>query len=334
MSYAERNRQGKLTGRWIGERSIDGVRRRVRCDKKSDADKWEAIVSATGKAPIDGTGASVAHSLGAVAKEARAQRKGWKGSRDPSLDQRLEDVLTFLGPTNSVETVTTDKLTELVKHLEARKGRDGGKLSPKTINRYLAVVSAILDYARFRGWSKHAPDFPWQEEPEGRIEYLRDGQDEAIDALMPSRAYQICREVLTKSGLRPSEFFSLDASRIDIRNDWCWLRMWSGETKNDAARSIPIRIELGRELLALVVSGELPSHDEFYRAFKDACSRLNYSSDLTVYSLRHTALTRAARKNSGAKVQNFAGHKDYKTTQKYIHLSDEDNADVAESMVA
>jgi integrase len=110
--------------------------------------------------------------------------------------------------------------------------------------------------------------------------------------------------------------------------------MWSGETKNDAARSIPIPVELGKELLALVVSGELPDHDEFYRAFKTACYKLNYSADLCVYSLRHTALTRAARKNAGAKVQNFAGHKNYKTTQKYIHLSDEDNVDVAASMMA
>lgn len=247
MSYAEK-RNGKLTGRWIGERVIDGKRHRMRCSTLADANKWEKIVDATGKPPMDGTGASMPHALGAVSKEARAQRKGWKGSRDTSLDQRLEDVLAFFGPTKSVESVTTDRLTEFVKHLEARRGRDGGKLSPKTINRYLAVVSAILDYARFRGWSKHAPDFPWQEEPEGRVAYLREGQDEAIDALLPSRAYQVCREVLTKSALRPSEFFTLDASRIDIRNDWCWLRMWGDETKNDASRSIPISVELGREL--------------------------------------------------------------------------------------
>jgi integrase len=48
--------------------------------------------------------------------------------------------------------------------------------------------------------------------------------------------------------------------------------------------------------------------------------------------MRHTGCTRAARKNAGAKVQKFAGHKDFKTTLNYIHLEDEDMGDVASTM--
>ena len=106
--------------------------------------------------------------------------------------------------------------------------------------------------------------------------------------------------------------------------------MW--ETKNDKARSIPIDVELGRELLTLIKNGELPTHDEFYKALKKAVDTLQYEQGLTVYSLRHTGCTRAARKNAGAKVQHFAGHKDFRTTRKYIHLEDVDMADVAATM--
>ncbi len=115
-----------------------------------------------------------------------------------------------------------------------------------------------------------------------------------------------------------------------MRNDWAWLRLW--ETKNDEARSIPIDVQLGRELQTLIRTGTLPSHDEFYRAIKAACAALGYDSGLNVYSMRHTGCTRAARKNAGAKVQKFAGHKDFKTTLNYIHLEDEDIADVAMTM--
>jgi integrase len=50
--------------------------------------------------------------------------------------------------------------------------------------------------------------------------------------------------------------------------------------------------------------------------------------------MRHTGCTRVARKNTGAKVQKLAGHRDYRTTQNYIHLEDEDMADVAMSLQA
>jgi len=92
MSYPER-RKGVMTGKWVGERVIAGKVKRVRSSTKAEADKWERYVDLHGHAPLDGTGASVAHSLGAVAKEARANREGWKGSHDTSLDQRLEVVL-------------------------------------------------------------------------------------------------------------------------------------------------------------------------------------------------------------------------------------------------
>jgi len=101
---------------------------------KAEADKWEAYVDLHGVAPLDGTGASISYPLGAVAKEARANREGWKGSHDTSLDQRLEVVLHYFGPQSALDCLTKQKLYSFVSFLEARKGRDGGKLNAKTIN--------------------------------------------------------------------------------------------------------------------------------------------------------------------------------------------------------
>ena len=113
MSYPER-RKGVMTGKWVGERVIAGKVKRVRSSTKAEADKWERYVDLHGHAPLDGTGASVPHSLGAVAKEARGNREGWKGSHDTSLDQRLEVVLEFFTPQASLESITKQKLYAFV----------------------------------------------------------------------------------------------------------------------------------------------------------------------------------------------------------------------------
>src|SRR6478736_8270193 len=51
------------------------------------------------------------------------------------LDQRLEVVLEFFGPTSTLESITKQKLYAFVTALEARKGRDGGPLNAKPVNR-------------------------------------------------------------------------------------------------------------------------------------------------------------------------------------------------------
>lgn len=329
MSYAEK-RCGRLTGCWIGERTIKGERVRCRKATKDEADAWECYVDATGSVPACATGTPDKHAFGPTAHRARRERSEWKNTRDPSLDQRLEVIVSFIGAAASLDSVTYDKLLSFVSHLETHhKGRDG-KLSGKTVNRYLAVVSAVLDFGRELKWTTNDPKIPWQAESRGRVLYFKDWQDDPMKAQLGERRLQVCYEVLSSGALRPSEFFSLTPEQIDVRNDWTWLRLW--KTKNDEARSVPVEMELGRELRALVIYGELPSHDEFYKALKASCRALGYNEDLNVYSLRHTGCTRAARKNAGAKVQKFAGHKDFRTTLNYIHLEDEDMADVAMTM--
>lgn len=324
MSYDER-RKGVRTGWFIGERVIDGKVKRCRSRVKAEADKWEAYVDLHGSAPLDGTGASISYPLGAVAKEARRNREGWKGSHDTSLDQRLEVVLEFFGPTAALETITKGKLYSFVTALEARKGRDGGKLNAKTINRYLAVVSALLEYARECSYSKHTVSIPWQEEGEGRIEFLQRDEEAAIAEHLSADERNVMR-LLTLTGLRAGEFFSLLPAQVDTADNRCaWIRLRGEDTKTGKGRSIPVHdLDLARWLKARLTAGDLPTHESFYRAFKSACAALGLSDKLNVHSLRHTTATRLASKVKGAQVQDFMGHGSYKTTQKYIHLTDED----------
>lgn len=324
MSYGER-RKGVLTGMWIGERVIAGKTTRCRSHMKAEADKWEAYVDLHGHAPLDGTGASTPSPLGAVAKEARRNREGWKGSHDTSLDQRLEIVLEFFGPTRALETITKAKLYDFVRVLEQRKGRDGGKLNAKTINRYLAVVSAILDYARGCDISKHTVEIPWQEEDEGRIEFLSKDEEAALAARLPADHAKVLR-LLVLTGLRAAEFFDLKASQVDTTDNRCaWIRLRGMDVKSGKGRSVPLHdFDLALWLKHSLEQDTLPGHAAFYRTFKAACEAVGLSDKLNVHSLRHTFGTRTAKVAKPAIVQALMGHGSYKTTQKYVHLVDDD----------
>jgi integrase len=85
-------------------------------------------------------------------------------------------------------------------------------------------------------------------------------------------------------------------------------------------------------LKAAIVAGTLPSQESFYRSFKDACARLSLSTKLNVRSLRHTTATHLALKVKPAQVPDYMGHGSYKTTQKYIHLTDQDRMAAAAAL--
>jgi integrase len=79
-------------------------------------------------------------------------------------------------------------------------------------------------------------------------------------------------------------------------------------------------------------AGTLPTHEAFYRSFKSACEALGLSDKLNVHSLRHTFGTRMAKVAKPALVQALMGHGSYKTTQKYVHLTDDDLAEATAAL--
>jgi integrase len=134
--------------------------------------------------------------------------------------------------------------------------------------------------------------------------------------------------LLTLMGTRASEFFDLDAAQVDIADNRCaWIRLRGIDVKTGKGRSIPLHdFELARWLKAALAAGTSMDHQSFYRAFKAACLKLGLASKLNVHSLRHTFGTRMAKVAKPALVQTLMGHGSYKTTQKYVHLTDDDLA--------
>lgn len=333
MSYAEKIK-GVFTGIWIAARLIDGKRKRKRFETKALADAWEAVVDATGKAPIEeGKTPHVEHPLVHVIRRARAEKEGWKNTRDNSLDQRLYVIVSFFGGRSSCESVTNEKLQEFVKHLEERKGRKREPLSGASINRYLAVVSGLLEYARLMGWTSHSPYIPWQDEAEGRVHFFTEEMEDALLGLL-SPIERICYRSLLQTGMRAAELFEhLTPRKVDVSGAIGFIRLDASETKSKKPENLPIEIGLAKTLKAVLERSELPSHHTFYLAIKRACKTLGYDEELCIHSIRHTTGTRAAQSFDGPMVQNIMRHASYQTTQKYVHLNDKDKVTVLQALI-
>lgn len=316
MSVFIENRPGRPP-MWIAQVRKDGKNYRRRFPTKAQARQWESKIK-WGWSPEEEAAATLKQAVDLC------KREHWQASRDPRLGRRIEEVLEFFGTDCLLSSITGATLQRFVNALKARPGRKGS-LSAGTINRYLAVISAVFDHARRRGSIDGYPAIPWQEERGRRFEWLTESQENALVQALPGKHGIIVR-VLCSTGLRPSELWGLKPSQVE----YDWIRLW--ETKNGRPRSVPVDPVLSKALRAMIVLKTLPTYREHYREFKRACAILGLPTDVTVYTMRHTTATRLAAQVPGPVVQRFMGHSTYSTTERYIHLSDEELRKAAEKI--
>jgi integrase len=314
--YPER-RAGKLTGKWIAEVTDHGERRRKRHETQAEAERWCGFIKLTGAPPPEQT-VVAEHTFGTVAAEALEHHPGWQADRDPSRGQRLDYVIEVFGKDTPITNIKTTDLDKMVKTLKGRPGKNG-KLSAATINRYLAIASAVLTFAHKRAYIAGVPAITWQKEEGKRIHWLSEEVEEAIVAFMLScgqREAALTVEVLTRTGLRWSEFESLEPGMIGTE----WIRL--DQTKTDVPRDVPIDPALGARLKYMVVSKLVPPYYTFSKLLKAALKSAGQSEALTVHCLRHTTATRLVLKGVNlAIVQKFMGHRSINTTLKYTHVT-------------
>jgi integrase len=299
---------------------------RRRFETLKEAKGYEAYVKATGEEPAHLNEAKLS---GPTFKETvvlmRSSKKSKK--RDPSGVRRLDYIVAFLGDL-PLRAITTSKLDALVADLEKRPAqmRGGDRISSGTINRYLTAFSGVMTWARARVKDGEeplsAPVVPWRKEAGRRIHWFSDAQEEAVVGYLEgrgSRVEALCLRVLCATGMRWGEFSSLEAHQC--QPEWVLL----DETKTDTPRDIPIVEDLGRELKALVVSGAIPEYEPMRTCLRDAVKACGYSPKLGIHCARHACATRLIKSGASlAIVQKFLGHKDIKTTTKYVHVEADD----------
>lgn len=356
MSYPEK-RGSKTTGAWYGEvdrRKQGGERYRRKFASKAEADFYETYIRTFGKEPVTGANGELLEPTGPTFADVLVQcraaggpgRAKWKNERDHALAQRLDYLKERLGHL-PIAGVTTSSLDAIVSDLRKRPGNKGQKLSPGTINRYLTAASAVLRFAVERKIVPTMPKVPWQEEGARRTDVLSEEMEDAVCRVLTDMGFPLdalCIRVLAETGMRLGELYSLEPAQIeDARNEnagegpftnsdqLAWIRLW--ETKTNKPRSVPISPGLARSLRAMLAGDGLPNSFRLRERFHSACEKCGYSDSLTLHTLRHTTATRWLRKTGSRDlVMKLLGHKAYATTERYVHLADDDLAQAAKKV--
>jgi integrase len=316
--YPERRNGGKLSGAWIAEVTVAGERRRRRFPAQKDGERWADFIKLTGLPPPETTGVVDENTFGSVAKEALEHHAGWQSDRDPSRGQRLEYVIGVIRSDTPITAVRTTDYDRLVQSLKGRPGVKG-KLTGATINRYLAVASAVLAFARKRAYVIGTPVVPWQEEDGHRVHWLPEEAEDSVAAFMLScgqREAALTLRVLIATGLRWGEFESLTPDMIVGE----WVKL--DKTKTNTPRDVPIDPFLAGELRTMLAEKRSPPYYTFRKLLKAALKSAGQSEALTVHCLRHTTATRLVHAGVNLSVvKDYLGHSSLTTTLKYTHVT-------------
>lgn len=242
-------------------------------------------------------------------------RLAYPTSQDKSLGQRVEWLSGYFGKDRAISTIKSETLTDLVKVL-----RDKGLKGP-TINRYLSIVSKVAKVYR----KTHNPTFalfiPWQKEGSGRFEWLREADEVKVLGHLANTGQHdlsLVIQVLLVTGMRLGELLTLEPNQIE--DDW--IRLW--QTKTNRPRSVPLPEGLGASLRGLVARG-LPRGPAIRKGLRGALRASGVQDNVTPHSLRHTTATRLVKKGVNLMVAGrYLGHNSLKTTQRYVHIEDED----------
>lgn len=238
------------------------------------------------------------------------------------------------------------KLTQitpwLVDKYKSKRLQDTSKfnrpLSKSTINRELACLKTMLNYAVGEGWLPSNPIAGYKLFKEKLTKLRVVTEDEFIKVY--ENASDDLKPILVmayNTGMRRSEILSLKWDNVNLSNGYIIVE----ESKNDESRYIPINKELNKALKSVKYhsSGEYVfSHDEepvkcFKTAFYNAVERSGVKK-FTFHDLRHTFASNLVMRGVDIiTVSELLGHKSLSMTKRYSHPTPEHKRSAVETLV-
>lgn len=235
--------------------------------------------------------------------------------------------------------VTTALIVEIRDKFVNGMTYRGGKRSPATVNRYLAVLSHAFSVAINEWqWLTQSPIKRLkQKESNGRIRFLSDDErDRLLLAAKESKNKYLYLIILIalSTGLRSSEILSMKYSCIEWKDGNCLITI--KETKNGHSHAIPL-VGIAKQLLAenskirrLDTDLVFPAIKGFKHrpavirtAWEDCLKKAQIDSKtFSFHCLRHTAGSWLAQANiSGPIIQKILNHRSSNITSRYIHFA-------------
>lgn len=226
------------------------------------------------------------------------------------------------------------------------RSRGAGYAAKSTLN-YLGVLHGIFDFSQRRGWITSNPcklvDKPRAMAVDADIRFL---DDHEIEALLRSvadddvgRVEAVLYLTAVMTGMRQGELLALrwcdvdwNAQRIRVRRSWVRGEYGTPKSKR-STRSVPLATRLSVQLkrhyqvtawqtdgdlvFAHPHTGKPMDRSRLLKRFKATLRRAGVR-DLRFHDLRHTFGTRMAAAGVPMRtLQEFLGHRDFKTTLIY-----------------
>lgn len=212
-----------------------------------------------------------------------------------------------------------------------RDAKSAEGASPATVNRYLAVVSAVLNYAKGREWLSAVPPIPRMKEPKGELRFLTEDEARAlVDHLraQPRSAHLVAMiEFTLATGLR-------EANVTGMR--WEWIDMDRRVAQIPASKmkpGRPLRVPLNDLAMAVLRErqGEHKTHVFSYRGkpirkanrdgYRAAIKAMGWD-DVTWHTLRHTWASWHVQNGTALPVlMELGGWNSYQMVLRYAHLA-------------
>lgn len=244
---------------------------------------------------------------------ARSNKRSWKTDK-----YMLKYLNSFFGC--SLNEITTHK----VEQLKRARLEDGVK--PSTVNKYLALVSKMLNAAvewNFLGENKIKFKKLREENERERI-LTREEERRLVESCAKSDAEHLKPIVVIalNTGMRKGEILSLKWEQISFASRQIRVE----GTKSGKARLIYINdvvSEVLEKLRSKNGQEELFQVKDVKRSFKTACRRAGIE-DLRFHDLRHTFASRLVENGVDLiTVRDLLGHSSVRITQRYTHSNEE-----------
>ena len=211
--------------------------------------------------------------------------------------------------------------------------------SPSTVNRYLALIRAILNRAVNEWeWLDRAPKISLYKEPDGRDRWITPRQAKRLLIELPSHLRQMARYTLA-TGLRQANVSELKWEQIDLEKRTASFK--AKEMKNGCALTIPLNSDAmkvlqeqkGKHPVYVFPYNNSPVMRTTTKAWYAALQRAGIEN-FTWHDFRHTWASWHIQSGTSLKeLQELGGWRTFNMVLRYAHLSSNQLNNAADRIV-
>jgi integrase len=239
---------------------------------------------------------------------AGAMVKAKSDNRDiEGLKDKLRWIAGVTYRTKKVGTLPVRSINrDVVDHIIEQKRKVGRQNGPRqethrpvsnsTLNRYLAAISAVLNFSHRNELLEFVPKFDKLSEPAGSFLWLTKEQACALLDELPPHLEVMARFALA-TGLRRSNITHLAWEQVDMQRGVAWID--SEDSKSGHAIAIPLsddaltilKQQEGQSTVWCFPYEGVPVHTVYTAAFKKALARAGLDPAIRWHTFRHTWAT-------------------------------------------